>query len=83
MYSGSSDRLGVGAGAASLVFAQLILVDHPFQRAAVAEAVAERLRWDTRERERWVDRQRGLVLREPHLLDPIRERHAGRFDPFQ
>ncbi len=33
--------VGVAADAAVLVFCDLILIDHPFQRAAVAEAIFE------------------------------------------
>ncbi len=38
MYSGSSG-VGVGADAAVLVFRHLILVNHPFERAAIAQSV--------------------------------------------
>jgi hypothetical protein len=58
----------------------LILVDHPFQRAAVAQAVAERLGRDARERERWVDRQRRLVLREGNKT--IASMNAARSNPL-
>ena len=55
----------------------------PIQRAAVAQAVAENLRRDAGQRERVVDLERRFVLAQPHLLDAVRERHVGRFDPLQ
>ena len=58
MYSRVVVAVGVGADAAALVFAHLVLVDHPFQGAAVAEAVVEDLRRDAGKRERLVHLQR-------------------------
>src|SRR6266851_780416 len=76
--------IGIGADAAALVLADLILVDHPVQGAAVAEAVLKRFRRNARESQRRVDVQGRLVLAEPHLvLDLVRQRHAFGFDPLQ
>ena len=83
MYSGIVGAIWIGADAAALVLAHLVLVDDPLQRAAVAQAVVEDLRRDAAQCERVIDLQRRFVFRQPHFLDMVGERHAGRFDPFQ
>ena len=42
--------VGVGANAALLIFGHLVLVDHPFEGAAIAQAVIERLGRNPRQR---------------------------------
>ena len=48
MYSGSSSRFGSLVMPLRLSVANLVLVDHPIQGAAVAQAVAEDLGRDAR-----------------------------------
>jgi len=74
-------RIALDAGA--FVFAYLILVDHPLEGAAVAEAVLAYRRRDVGEGEGFVDGERGFVLAQLHFFDAIAERFAGGFDPFQ
>jgi hypothetical protein len=40
----------IAANAAPLVFADLVLIDDPFQRAAIGEAILEHLSGNVRER---------------------------------
>jgi len=47
--------VGIGANASAVVFGYLILVDHPFQRAAIAQTVLEDLGWNPAEREERID----------------------------
>ena len=65
------------------VLFNLVLVDDPIQRAAVAEAVVEDFGRDFGERERVVDLELGLVFGEPHFLDVVGEGHALGFDPLE
>ena len=65
----------VGADAAALVFGYLVLVDHPFERAAVAQTILERLRRDAGQRQGAVYLERAAVFREPHFIfDAVRKR---------
>lgn len=47
--------VGIGANASPVVFGYLILVDHRFQRAAIARAVLEDFRWNAAERDGRID----------------------------
>src|SRR5205807_2282757 len=79
-----SGSVRVGADAAAFVLVDLVLVDDPFQGAAVAEAVLERLRRDAGEGQRRVYAQGCFVLAQPHLvLDVVGQWHAIRRDPLQ
>src|SRR3712207_8059041 len=62
-------RSGVRGDAAALVGADLVLVDDPFQRAAVAQAIVERLGRDAAEGQGVVDRQGGLIRSEEHTSE--------------
>ncbi len=55
--------VGVGADAAVLVFRHLALVNHPFERAAIAQAVFKGFGWNTAQRERIVHLERAVVFR--------------------
>ena len=65
---------------AALVRLDAVLVDHPLQRRAVAEAVGERFGGDAVQRQEAVVAQLRLVFGEAHLLDAPVERHLRRFD---
>ena len=68
----------VGADAAVLVLRHLVLVNHPFEGAAIAQAVFKGFGWDAAKRERIVHLQRTVVFRQTHLiLDAIGERHRS------
>jgi hypothetical protein len=69
MYSGSSSRLG------SLTMPEAcrwrpVLVDHPFERRAIAEAILGDLGRDAVQSEQGVGAELGPVFRELHLFDP-------------
>ena len=61
--------VGIVNDAAALVGRDLVLVDDPFQRRAVAEAIVVRLCWNALQRQEFVVDERGLVLAEAHLFD--------------
>jgi len=70
--------VGVGADAAVLVFRHLVLVNHPFERAAIAQAVFKGLGWDAAKRQGIVYFERAVVFREAHfILDAIGERNRS------
>ena len=54
--------VGVGADAAVLVFRHLVLVNHPFQRAAIAQAVFKGFGWNAAQRQGIVYLERAAVL---------------------
>ena len=51
-----------------LVLRHPLLVDHPFERAAIAQAAFKGLRWDAAQRERIVHLERAVVFRGAHLI---------------
>jgi len=70
--------VGVGADAAVLVFRHLVLVNHPFEGAAIAQAVFKGFRWSADQRERIVYLERTVVFREAHfILDVIGKRDCN------
>ena len=75
--------VGVAGDAAAFVGADLVLVDDPVQRAAVAEAVVEDFGRNLGERQGFVDLQLRLVFGEPHFLDVVGERDAVGFEPLE
>lgn len=75
--------VGVRADAGAFVFLHPVLIDDPLDRAAVAEAVVEDLRRDASQGKRVVDLDRSSILAQPHLLDDVAQRLAGRLDPLQ
>ena len=66
--------------AAALVGFNAVLVEHPVQRRAVAEAVGERFGGDAVQRQETVVAQLRFVFGEAHFLDAPVERHLRRFD---
>jgi len=58
----------VGADAAVLVLRHLILVNHPFEGATIAQAVFKGFRWDAAKRERIVHLEGAVVFRQAHLV---------------
>ena len=70
--------VGVGADAAVLVFRYLVLVNHPFQRAAIAQAIFKGFGWDAAQRQGIVHPERAVIFGEPHLiLDAIGKRNCS------
>ena len=69
--------VGIVRDAAALVSRDLILVDDPFERRTIAEAVFERFSRDTAEGEELVVDERGFVLAQFHLRDEVVEFLAG------
>ena len=70
--------VGVGADAAVLVLRHLVLVNHPFEGAAVAQAVFKGFGWDATQRQGIVHLDRTVVFREAHfVLDAIGERNRS------
>lgn len=60
--------VGIAGDAAAGVGGDAVLVEHPIERGAVAEAVVERLRRHARQRQVRVDDHGGLVFGEFRLL---------------
>ena len=75
---GVARAVGVGADAAVLVFRHLVLVNHPFEGAAIAQAVFKGLGWDAAQRQGIVHLERTVVFREAHLVfHAVGERHRS------
>ena len=70
--------VGIGADAAVLVFGHLVLVNHPFERAAIAQAVFKGFGRNPAQRQGIVHLERAVVFGEPHfILDAIGERNCS------
>ena len=75
--------IGVARDVAALVAADAILVDHPFQRGPVAQAVVERLRGNAGQRQEVVVLDCVAVLAKLHRLDAPVERRLGILDVLE
>src|SRR5687768_3614922 len=71
----------VTRNAAAFVGTDLVLVDHPFQRRAVAQAIVETLIGDASECQRLVNDNGILCRRQFHLRHTPRERYVLVLDP--
>jgi hypothetical protein len=80
---GVGGAVGVGADAGAGVFGDAVLVDHPFDGGAVAEAVFVGFGRDAGEGERRIDDDRGFVLAEAHALDAPGEGLGGVLDEVE
>lgn len=69
--------------AGALIGGDPVLIDHPFEGGAVAEAVVEGFGWDAAQGEEVVVAELGLVFRELHALDPVGDFGCRMFDLFE
>ena len=81
---GGVGAVGVESDAATGVFGDLVLVDDPFEGAAVSEAIFEDLGRDAGEGEGGVDDQGALVFGRAHLVfEAVGEGAAGGDEEFE